>query len=75
MTLLQRLRAKQKSGRRGQALRLEKRCGYVGAAHERAIQVANNTGLADLPDGVAIAVEELSAAEPVPESVKPDASV
>jgi hypothetical protein len=32
--------------------------------------------LADLPDRVAVAIEELPAApEPVPESVKPDASV
>jgi hypothetical protein len=53
---------------------LEKRSGYARAALERAIPAAHNTGLVDVPDGVAGAIEELPAA-PEPEPVKPDVSV
>jgi hypothetical protein len=74
MSLLQRIRAKQKADAEKAALRLEKRRGYARAARERALQAAN--GLADLPDVVAVAIEQqLSAApEPAPEPPKPDAS-
>lgn len=74
-SLMQRIRAKQKADAEKAALRLEKRRGYARAARDRALQAANNTGLADLPDAVAVAIEQLPAPDHTPEPVKPDASV
>jgi hypothetical protein len=74
MSLMQRIRAKQKADAEKAEARLEKRRGYARAARERA-QAAN--GLDDLPIEVAVAIEQqLSATpEPEPEPPKPDASV
>jgi hypothetical protein len=75
MSLMQRIRAKQKADAEKAALRLEKRRGYARAARDRAAQAAS--GWDDLPLEVAVAIEErLSAApKPAPEPPKPDASV
>jgi hypothetical protein len=71
-SLMQRIRAKQKADAEKAALRLEKRRGYARAARDRAL-AAN--GLDDLPDAIAVAIEELPAApEPAPEP-EPDATV
>ena len=73
MSLLQRIRAKQKADAEKAEARLEKRRGYARAARERG-QAAN--GLDDLPAEVAVAIDELPAPpEPAPEPGKPDASV
>jgi hypothetical protein len=74
---MQALLKKQKADREKAARRLELRRGYAQAGRERdrARRLAES-GLDDLPDSIAAAIEELPATpEPQPEPVQPDASV
>ncbi len=73
--LLRQLIAKQKADKLKAELRLEKRRGYARAARERtSARRLAESGLDDLPDAIAGAMEETPV--PAPEPVKPaDASV
>jgi hypothetical protein len=73
MALMQKLLAKQKADAARREARLEKRRAYAKAARERELALQN--GLNDLPDSIALAIEELPATpEPEPPPVQPAAS-